>query len=143
MKKLLLAVILLAAVAGIYFLLTRKSESPSPTTEKLIGQWKIDSIGTLSKDTNSLTAIILAAMVDSNFNKTQYQFREDGMVIKTVPGTDTVGTSRYHMQTDSLMIFYDHPTDTTGEKLRLHWSDAQHLQLISTDSTFILLLKKP
>ncbi|MFT3823467.1 MAG: hypothetical protein QM731_06080 [Chitinophagaceae bacterium] len=146
MKKVLPAVIALAAVAAIYYLYTHKQHSPTPANEKLIGYWKLDSIGTKASDSNAANIIATIALMltsDSSLQNSGYQFRQDGIVIKKITTSTAADSSRYQWLNDSTLTWYENISDTTGEKLLVTLPDATHMTLTASDSAILHFTKQP
>ena len=146
MKKIILAVILLAAAgSGIYYLLQKKRVEDSLTTidkELVIGKWKIDSLVAQKDATNVGLALLLFAM-DSNAKKQVYDFQTNGQVFVSLPN-DTLSkkdTSSFTWGKDKELLWKDNYSDSTVESMTVIKLDKKDLVLRSADSVFVYFKK--
>ena len=146
MKKIILAVILLAAAgSGIYYLLQKKRVENSLTTidkESVIGKWKIDSLVAQKDATNVGLALLLFAM-DSNAKKQVYDFQTNGQVFVSLPN-DTLSkkdTSSFTWGKDKELLWKDNYSDSTVESMTVIKLDKKDLVLRSADSVFVYFKK--
>jgi hypothetical protein len=131
MNKLFIGLLIVAAGAGVFFLLRKKKNSIVTNTinkEWIIGKWKVDSLQFPKDDTISdLERSGLA--LDTNYKKYTYAFTTDGYVLRSFPEILKTDTSYYKW------------TDTA----RLRWSRAANdtittpLKVMRLDKTTLVL----
>jgi hypothetical protein len=129
MNKLFIGLLIIAAGAGVYFLL-RKKENQKPLEnikkEDILGKWKTDP-ALLSKDSNE-------------FNYT-YDFRNDGMMLVMLNDSTKADTSHYSLSKNNQLVWKEKQDDSTGMVFSVLLLDKDSLQLQAKDSTKILLIR--
>ena len=144
MKKLFIAVILLAAAGSIFYYYQQFKKNKPPqlsSRELIIGNWSIDSLAVSNKDSNAQLRVGLIPASDSNYLRYQYHFREDGKVLKSLPGNSS-DTSVYEWKDEKTLYWKEKFTDSTGEYLQLLSLDSNRLVLQSKDSVSLFFTKK-
>ena len=146
MKKIILAVILLAAVGSIaYYLLQKNKVENSLTTidnELVIGKWTIDSLVAKKDSTNDGLALLLFTM-DSNAKKEVYDFQTNGQVFVSLPN-DTLSkkdTSSFAWGKDKELLWKHNHSDSSTELMTVIKLDKKELVLRSADSTLVYFKK--
>ena len=144
MKKIILAVILVAAVGGIayYLLQKKKQENLTINKELVIGKWKIDSLVTTKDSTKDGLALLLFAM-DSTAKKQVYDFQTNGQVIVSLPN-DTLSkkdTSSFAWGKEKELLWKEKYSDSATESMTVIKLDKKDLVLQSADSTLIYFKK--
>lgn len=141
MKKIILAVILVAATgAAAYWLLQKKKQNAITgfNQELIIGKWKLDSLVD-GKDSASLFVGIMG-MIDSNIMKYDYDFRKDGIVVKFLKDSIQKDTTHYELKKTNQLIWKEQG-DSTGQALAITTLNTDSLVLKTKDSTIIYFKK--
>ena len=144
MKKLILAVILVAVAGGaVYYLLQKKKQgNPSINKELVIGKWKIDSLVYKKDSTNDGLALHLIAW-DSIARKQEYDFQVNGELFISLPN-DPVSkkdTFSFAWGKDRELLWKDKHSDSTTESMTVIKLDKKDLVLQSADSTLVYFKK--
>ena len=144
MKKIILAVILVAAAGGIaYYLLQKeKHENLSIRKELVIGKWKMDSLVAKKDPTKDGLALLLFAM-DSNARKEVYDFKTNGQVIISLPN-DSLSkkdTSSFAWGKDKELLWKEKHSDSAAELMLVIKLGKRDLVLRSADSTLVYFKK--
>jgi hypothetical protein len=146
MKKMILAVILVAAVGGVaYYLLQKKKQGNLVTTidkELVIGKWKIDSLVAQKNSTKEDLALLLFA-IDSTSKKQVYDFQPNGQVFISLPN-DTLSkkdTSSFTWGKEKELLWKEKPSGATTKSMTVIRLDKKDLVLRSADSTLIYFKK--
>lgn len=143
MKKIILAVILLAAAGGAVYLFTQRNRNiePLPATsykETIVGDWKIDSIA--SKDSNSIGLLLLS--LDSNLTNYTFRFNADGGITQLLNDSIVPQISKYEWQDSSQLIILEGDSLTDKEVMQVIALTPEQLNLMSADSAVIYFKKK-
>src|SRR4030095_5388246 len=122
MKKIIMAVILLAAAGGItYYLLQKNRVENSLTTidkELVIGKWKIDSL-VAQKDSTKNGIVLLLFAMDPNTRKEVYDFQINGQVFISLPN-DSISkkdTSSFIWGKDNELLWKNNYSDSPAESM--------------------------
>ena len=97
MNKFILGLLLIAAAAGIFFVLQKKKgdiASEQLKKEVTLGKWKITSYDAKSDSSDLFVGIM--ALVDSNTLKYEYKFTREGSILRSLNDSFTKDTSYYH-----------------------------------------------
>lgn len=143
MKKIILAVVLLAAAGGAVYLFSQRNRSIEPPLvssykESIIGDWKIDSI-TSTKDSGSIGLLLLS--LDSNL--TNYTFRfDDATITQLLNDSIMQGKARYEWKDNSQFVIIEGDSTNDQEHMQVLTLTPEQLQLRSADSAMIYLKKK-
>jgi len=135
MKKIILAVILVAAAGGItYYLLQKKKQNITQQfkQEQIIGKWKLDSLS--ATNDSSLVIIALIGTLDSNFLKYHYDFRKEGIVVRSLDDSVQKDTARYEW-TKEKQLLWKEQGDSTGNPVIVTTLTKDSLVLKAKDST--------
>lgn len=140
MKKTILAVIVLAAAGGAvyYFLHNKKASSNSIQKELIIGRWKMDSLYEGKDSANLFTGIM--GTIDSNFFHYDYDFRQDGKILKLLKDSVQKDTSHYEWKKQDVLLWKEQG-DSIGESLTVSKLTSDSLVLQTKDSTTIYFKK--
>ena len=141
MKKIILAVILVAAIGGAaYWLLQKKKQNAviGFKQEQIIGKWKLDSI--LPKNDSAGLLIALIGTIDSNLLKYSYDFQEDGKVLHLLKDSVLIDTATYYWTSKKDLILKEQG-ESIGDSLNVEKLDKESLVLRSKDSTTIYFKK--
>jgi hypothetical protein len=143
MKKIILAVILLAAVGGAVYLYSQRNREiePSPLTsykETIIGDWKIDSIA--ANDSKSMGLLLLS--LDSNLTNYTFRFAEDGVITQLLNDSIVPQRSKYEWKDSSQLIILEGDSLTDKELMQVIKLTPDQLDLRSDDSAVIHFRKK-
>lgn len=136
MKKIIIGLLIVAVAAGAYyFLLTKKTSTENNIQKELLtGKWKLDSLAVHTPGSAS-------GMVDSNFYKYWYSFRDDGSLLKSLNDTVTKDTAYYELTQKNGLLVKDARTDSTGELFTIVKLNADSLIMQSKDSTGLVFIK--
>lgn len=142
MKKIILAVIILAVAGGaVYYFTQKKTEGkPAVTTsyqEAIIGDWKIDSVA--ARDSNNLGLLIMA--LDSNLTNYAFRFTKDGSVTQLL-NDSIVQVKRNYTFSDSVHLVLNEG-DSLQEKqlLQVLLLTTEQLHVMGSDSTTLFFKK--
>ncbi len=122
------------------FLFGKKENPIVNTTHDIKGQWKLDSISFIGKDTNQISFASALALFDAkklDSVKTFLQFRNDSIAL-TIQGKDT--TTNYYAfdaRSNSLTM----GKDSSKQTLQLNVLDSNHISLQTKDSILFTLTK--
>ena len=128
MNKLFIGLLIVAAGAGTFILLRKKTNtefSSDIKKEWIIGKWK----------TNAVMAN------DSNFSKYQFDFQKNGNVIRSLNDSVKVDTSRYEWNKSNQLVWKEKLSDTTGKVYAVVKLTQDSLQVRSKDSMSFLFIK--
>lgn len=143
MKKIILAVILLAAAGGAVYLFTQRNRNIEPSLqtsykEFIIGDWKIDSI--TSKDNSGLGLLLLS--IDSNLTNYTFRFSADGAITQLLNDSIVPQRSKYEWKDSSQLIILEGDSLTDKELMHIVSFTPEQLSLMSADSAMIYFKKK-
>jgi hypothetical protein len=141
MKKIILAVILVAAIGGAaYWLLQNKKQNAviGFKQEQIIGKWKLDSLSVKNDSTDLALALITA--LDSNLMKYTYDFREDGKVLHLLQDSVLNDSSTYYWTKEKDLILKEQG-EPVGDSLNVEKLNRDSLVLRSKDSTTMYFKK--
>lgn len=129
MNKLIIGLLIIAAGAGVYFLLSKKKNSTETANikkELIIGTWKIESY---------------QPATDSLQPKYRYDFQKDGMAIRSVNDSTKTDTVKYEWNKTSQLVIKENTADSTGKVYTVEKLTKDSLQIIGTDSVVVSLTK--
>jgi len=141
MNKIFIGLLLIAATAGLYFVLQKKktlNTNQSISKELLPGTWKIHSFNS-GRDADQLMVGIMA-LIDSNTLRYDYTFRKDGLILRSLGNSTTWDTSLYNWKENQLQWKEDN-TDTAGTLLSILKLDKDTLDLLGADSARIIFAR--
>lgn len=126
MNKLFIGLLIVAAGAGIFFVL-RKKKSTSTTTkinkEWIIGKWNAD------------------AGKDSAFSQYRYDFLNDGNIVRSLNDSAKADTAHYEWNKKNELLWKEKAGDSTGKIFSVLKLTQDNLQVQSQDSATILFVK--
>lgn len=126
MNKLFIGLLIVAAGAGIFFVL-RKKKSTSTTTkinkEWIIGKWNAD------------------AGKDSAFSQYRYDFLNDGNIVRSLNDSAKADTAHYEWNKKNELLWKEKAGDSTGKIFSVLKLTQDSLQMQSQDSATILFVK--
>lgn len=128
MNKLFIGLLIVAAGAGTFILLRKKKNtqiSNDIKKEWIVGKWK----------TNAVLAN------DSSFSKYQYDFQNDGNVIRSLNDSVKVDTSHYEWNKSNQLVWKEKLSDTTSRIYAVVKLTQDSLQVQSRDSSTITFTK--
>jgi hypothetical protein len=138
--KLFIGLLIIAAGAGAFFFLNKKSETNnSIQKELLIGQWKLDSIDVKAKDSAG-QFVAFIAVIDSNFYKYRYDVRDDGNILRSVADSVIADTSHYQWTKKNELAWKEKPNDSS-EVFTVAKLNSDSLLLQSKDSAVFFFTK--
>jgi hypothetical protein len=126
MNKLFIGLLIVAAGAGIFFLLQKKKgTTPNIGIKKewIVGKWKAD------------------AGKDSSFSKYRYDFLKDGNILRSLNDTAKADTSHYEWNKENQLVWKPKAADSTGKIFSVIKLTQDSLQVQSKDSISILFTK--
>lgn len=125
MKNLFIGLLIIAAGAGIFFLLKKPRSTTESVTELkkefIIGKWKTDT-----QPEN-----------DSSFIKYRYEFSKEGNIIRSLNDSTIADSSFYTWDKDNNLEWKKNATDTTGVLYKVVQLTADSLQILSKDSSLL------
>jgi len=138
MNKFIIGLLLIAATAGIFFVLQKQKSNTIRDLNKelILGKWKIKSYDAKADSSNSLFVGIMA-LVDSNIFKYTYEFTKDEKILRLLGDSVCLDTSQFEWKHDKLLWKEDRK-DTLGELLHVINLTMDSLRLLCDDSTQIL-----
>lgn len=144
MKKVFIGLLIVAAGAGIYYLLQNKKTKIADPIEKelLVGTWKIDSFYVSSKD--SVPDVIAGSLLkDSSFRRHRYDFQNGGTFLQTVNDSAKVktDTSYYEWGKKNELLIKEAVKDSVGEQYTISKLSKDSLILQSKDSAVFVFTK--
>jgi len=129
MNKLFIGLLIVAAGAGIFFLL-RKKQQPGVTNtvnrELLTGQWQ---------------TVLYQPEKDSAQPMYRYDFRKDSTLIRLISDTLKPDTLYYTWDKTDHLLWKKTLADTTGQLYTVRHLSTDSLQLLPDDSSRILLTR--
>ncbi len=129
MNKLFIGLLIVAAGAGVFFLLRKKKNTTEPENEikkeLIIGKWRTDA-----QPGN-----------DSTFKDYRYEFSKEGNIIRSLNDSAMADSSFYAWNNESNLEWKKNATDTTGVLYKVIQLTADSLQLVSKDSVTILFTR--
>ena len=142
MNKFILGLLLIAATAGIFFVLQKqKSNTTDGVNKELIfGKWKIKSYDAKTDSSNALFVGIMG-IVDSNTLKYSYEFTIDGKILRTLDTTISEDTSLFEWKSD-MLLWKEDKEDTVGELMLVNKLIKDSLLLQCDDSTKIAFVRE-
>ena len=129
MNKLLIGLLIVAAGAGVFFLLSKKKNETAVAAinkELLIGKWKTAS--SLSAK-NSVQPIY------------QYNFLKDGNIIKSLNDSAKTDTSYYKWSKTNELVWKENASDSIGNIYAVVKLTTDSLQMQAKDSSTFLFTK--
>ena len=129
MNKLFIGLLIVAAGAGIFFLLNKEKDDQQIATinkELIIGKWK--------------TASSLPAK-DSAHPIYQYSFLKDGNIIKSLNDSAKTDTSHYEWSKTNELVWKENASDSSGNIYAVVNLTTDSLQMQTKDSSIILFTK--
>jgi Tfp pilus assembly protein PilV len=103
MKKILIALFIVAAAGTAFYLLNRKSKATENSTqnkELILGKWKTAMMGTAA---------------DSAKTTWQYEFQKDGIVLRASGDTVKADTTHYSWNKSGALVWKENAGDTAGK----------------------------
>ena len=144
MKKIILAVILMAAAGGIayYLLQNKKQVRVSAIDKKFVpGKWKIDSLVEQKDSTKDGFALLLFAL-DSTARDLVYNFQADGKVFISHPAdTSASDTASFTWVNGKELLWKENIAGTAADTMTIVRLDRKDFVLQSRDSILIYLKK--
>lgn len=141
MKKIILAVIILAAAGGaVYFLLQNKKPAQQVQTsfkQTILGDWKIDSISTKENKAPAFLALV----ADSNYNKYQFRFKEDGSIAQMLGDSILPVKHGYEWKDSANLVFIEGDSLTEKIPVQVVSLNEKELTVTTADSTTIFYKK--
>jgi hypothetical protein len=129
MKKLFIGLLIVAAGAGVFYLLRKKKDTTEPENEikkeLIIGKWKTDA-----QPGN-----------DSAFKDYRYEFSKDGIIVRSLNDSTKTDSSFYAWSKESNLEWKKNAADTTGVLYQVVQLTADSLQLMSKDSSVIQFIR--
>ena len=128
MNKLIIGLLIIAAGAGVYFLLSKNNSTETAVIKKelIIGTWKIESY---------------QPATDSLQPKYSYDFQKDGMAVRSVNDSIKTDTVKYEWKKTSQLVIKENTADSTGKVYTVEKLTKDSLQIIGTDSVVVSLTK--
>ena len=129
MNKLIIGMLIIAAGAGVYFLLSKKKHSTETADikkELIIGIWKVETY---------------LPATDSLQPKDVYDFQKDGMAVRSVNDKINTDTVKYEWNKISELVIKENITDSTGKVYTVEKLTKDSLQIIGTDSVVVTLTR--
>ena len=126
MNKLFIGLLIIAAGAGVFFLLRKKKNSTAANTinkEWIIGKWK-------ATEGN-----------DSAFNQYRYDFQKDGNLLVSPNDSARVDTFHYEWSKNNDLVWKETAADTSREIFSIVKLTQDSLQVQTKDSAIILFTK--
>ena len=126
MKKLFIGLLIVAAGAGVFFLLRKKKNTTIANAinkEWIIGKWKA------------------SAEKDSAFSQYSYDFMKDGNIVRSLNDSAKADTSRYEWNKKNELVWKETATDSVGKVFAVVKLTSDSLQVQSKDSSTILFTK--
>ena len=137
MNKFILGLLLIAAAAGIFFVLQKQKYNTTDGVNKelIFGKWKIKSYDAKTDSSNALFVGIMG-IVDSNTLKYSYEFTKDGKILRFLNDTISEDTSLFVWKKD-MLLWIENKQDTVGELMLVIKLIKDSLLIQSDDSTKI------
>jgi len=129
MNKLFIGLLIVAAGAGVFFLLNKKKNEPTATTinkELLVGKWK---------------AVAEQTVRDSAQPIYYYEFQQTGAVLRSLNDSAIADTSHYEWSNTKELVWKESIADSIGKTYSVVQLTKDSLQLQSKDSTTALFIK--
>jgi hypothetical protein len=144
MNKILIGLLIMGAAAGAFFYLRNKDKQSDSTFNKewIVGEWKIDSISTVSND--SLHDLVKTGILpDSNYRQYQYSFFNDGRIVKAGSDSAHTYTLQYDWQKEKekTLTWKKTATDSTGVSLQVSTLAKDTMVLESADKGMVRFIK--
>ena len=138
-----MAVVILAAAGGAvyYYMQTKKPVQQTHTSyqQTIIGDWKIDSVA--AKDSGNSIGL-LALVLDTNFTKYHFQFKEDGSITQLL-GDSIVPVKRgYEWKDSASLVFTEGDSLTEKHPVQILSLSKEQLSIMNTDSSVIYFKKQ-
>ena len=142
MNKFILGLLLIAAVAGTFFVLQKQKTNTTVGINKelIFGKWKIKSYDARSDSSNALF-VGMMALIDSNTLKYSYEFTKDGKILRFLGDTASKDTSLFEWK-GNMLLWKEEKEDTVGEQMLVNKLIKDTLQLQSDDSTQISFVRE-
>ena len=129
MNKLFIGLLIVAAGAGVYFLLNKKKNETEVTTihkEWIVGKWK---------------AVAEQPAKDSAQPVYQYEFQKAGIVLHSLNDSATVDTTHYEWSKANELVWKQNATDSIAEIFSIVLLTKDSLQIQAKDSVTTLFIK--
>lgn len=128
MKKVFIGLLILAAGAGVFFLLRKKKNETAITINKelIVGKWK---------------AVAEQPAKDSAQPIYQYEFQQPGAVIRSLSDSAITDTSYYEWSRKNELVWKQNASDTAGTIYTVVLLTKDSLQLQSKDSATTSFIK--
>jgi len=129
MNKLLIGLLIVAAGAGVYFLLLKKNEQPVSNNinkQWIIGKWKTQQYQPVN---------------DSLQPMYQYDFLKEGTVLRSLSDTIKADTAHYEWNKANELVMKKITSDSVSQTFTVIRLTADSLQLRSADNVEILFIK--
>ena len=126
MNKLFIGLLIVAAGAGVFFLLRKKKNATTThdiQKEWIIGKWKAD------------------AGKDSVLSSYSYDFLKDGNIVRSLNDSAKADTSHYEWGKNNELVWKEKLSDSTGKILSVLKLTQDSLQLQAADSSIVLFIK--
>ena len=142
MNKFFLGLLLIAAVAGTFFVLQKQKTNTTVGINKelIFGKWKIKSYDARSDASNALF-VGMMALIDSNTLKYSYEFTKDGKILRFLGDTASKDTSLFEWK-GNMLLWKEEKEDTVGEQMLVNKLIKDTLLLQSDDSTQISFVRE-
>lgn len=125
MNKLFIGLLIVAAGAGIFFVLRKKKNSTKNSINKewIVGKWKAD------------------AGKDSAFSQYSYDFLKEGNIVRSLSDSAKADTIHYEWNKSNELVWRQKAGDSTSMVLTIVKLTKDSLQVKSKDSVQILFTK--
>ena len=142
MNKFILGLLLIAAVAGTFFVLQKQKTNTTVGINKelIFGKWKIKSYDARSDSSNALF-VGMMALIDSNTLKYSYEFTKDGKILRFLGDTASKDTSLFEWK-GNMLLWKEEKEDTVGEQMLVNKLIKDTLLLQCDDSTQISFIRE-
>ena len=125
MNKLFIGLLIVAAGAGVFFVLRKKKNTTTSNINKewIIGKWKTD------------------AGKDSAFSQYSYDFLKEGNIVRSLNDSVKADTSHYEWNKNNELVWKESTGDSTGKVFSILKLTQDSLQVQSKDSVQILFIR--
>ena len=142
MKKIILAVVLLAAAGGALYLYFSPKLTDKPSTavytETIIGDWKIDSVA--ANDSGSIGLLLLA--LDSNLTNYTIRFDADGAITQLLNDSILPQKGRYEWKDSAQLVIIEGDSATDKEVMQVLSFTPEQFSVMSADSAVLYFKRK-
>jgi hypothetical protein len=128
MKKLFIGLLVVAAGAGIYFLVVKKEPQPVTSVSKkemIIGKWATGP----------------ALQPDSGSTRHQYEFQKDGQLIRSLGDSINADTTKYEWKQENELTWKQEASDSVATNFTVLRLTTDSLEVRGKDSVVILFTK--